>query len=145
MKHRSSAIPYVGWMALFVVAPVVIIVVYALTNASGGFTLENFSSMGNYVSVFTRSFWLALISTLICLLIGYPVAYILSKERPRVQRILLMLIMLPMWMNFLLRTYAWMSILENTGLLNRLLTAIGLPTLNIINTPSAVVIGMVYN
>ncbi len=145
MKLRSAAIPYVGWMALFVVAPVVIIVVYALTNAAGGFTLENFSSMGNYISVFIRSFWLALISTFICLLIGYPVAYILSKERPRIQRILLMLIMLPMWMNFLLRTYAWMSILEKTGLLNQLLSAVGLPILNIINTPSAVVIGMVYN
>ncbi len=80
-----------------------------------------------------------------CLILGYPVAYILSKERPRVQRVLLMLIMLPMWMNFLLRTYAWMSILENTGLLNRLLESLGLPTLHIINTPGAVVIGMVYN
>jgi spermidine/putrescine transport system permease protein len=81
----------------------------------------------------------------VCLILGYPVAYILSKERPRVQRVLLMLIMLPMWMNFLLRTYAWMSILENTGLLNRLLESLGLPTLHIINTPGAVVIGMVYN
>jgi spermidine/putrescine transport system permease protein len=132
-------------MALFVLTPVVIILVYALTNSAGSLTLDNFSSIGVYISVFIRSFFLALISTLICLLIGYPVAFILSKERPRVQRILLMLIMLPMWMNFLLRTYAWMSILEKTGLLNRLLTAIGLPTLNVINTPSAVVIGMVYN
>ena len=145
MRLRTLSIPYVGWMALFVVTPVVIILVYALTNSSGGFSFANFLSMGSFVSVFIRSFWLALISTLICLLIGYPVAYILSKERPRIQRFLLMLIMLPMWMNFLLRTYAWMSILENTGLLNRLLSTVGLPTLNIINTPSAVVIGMVYN
>ena len=145
MKLRSLSIPYVGWMALFVVTPVVIMLVYSLTNSSGEFTFENFSSMGDYVSVFLRSFWLALISTAVCLLIGYPVAYILSRERLRVQRLLLMLIMLLMWMNFLLRTYAWMSILENTGLLNRLLTTVGLPTLNIINTPGAVVIGMVYN
>jgi spermidine/putrescine transport system permease protein len=145
MKLRSLSIPYVGWMALFVVAPVIIILVYALTNTEGSITFGNFASMGDYISVFIRSFWLALISTVICLLIGYPVAFILSKERPRVQRFLLMLIMLPMWMNFLLRTYAWMSILENTGLLNRLLTAVGLPTLHIINTPGAVVVGMVYN
>ena len=102
-------------MALFVVTPVVIMLVYSLTNSSGEFTFENFSSMGDYVSVFLRSFWLALISTAVCLLIGYPVAYILSRERLRVQRLLLMLIMLPMWMNFLLRTYAWMSILRIPG------------------------------
>ena len=145
MKLRSLAIPYVGWMALFVVAPVVIILVYAVTNASGALSFASFSKMTDYLTVFARSFLLAAESTVICILIGYPVAYVLAKERPRVQRILLMLVMLPMWMNFLLRTYAWMSILENTGLLNRLLTALGLPTLNIINTPTAVVIGMVYN
>jgi spermidine/putrescine transport system permease protein len=145
MKTRTFAIPYVGWMALFVAAPIVIIVAYAFTSAGGGVTLSNFTKMGGYISVFLRSFILAAISTGLCLLVGYPVAYILAKERPRVQRILLMLIMLPMWMNFLLRTYAWMSILENTGLLNRLLTAVGLPALNIINTPTAVVIGMIYN
>lgn len=145
MKLRSLSIPYVGWMALFVVAPVIIILVYALTNSSGNFSFDNFSKMGDYVSVFARSFLLAIISTALCLAIGYPVAYILSRERPRIQRVLLMLIMLPMWMNFLLRTYAWMSILENTGLLNRLLTSIGLPAVNIINTNGAVVIGMVYN
>ncbi len=145
MRLRSFSIPYVGWMALFVVTPVIIIVVYAFTNAGGGLTFENFSKMGSYISVFGRSLLLAAVSTVICLLIGYPVAYILSKERPRIQRFLLMLIMLPMWMNFLLRTYAWMSILENTGLLNRFLAFIGLPTVNIINTSGAVVIGMVYN
>ena len=95
--------------------------------------------------MFLRSFWLAFVSTVICIVLGYPLAFILAREGPRVQRLMMMLIMLPMWMNFLLRTYAWMSILENTGLLNRLLSSIGLPTLNIINTPTAVVIGMVYN
>ena len=145
MKHRTLAIPYVGWMALFVVAPVIIVLVYAVTNSDGALSLESFSKMGDYITVFSRSFLLAMISTAICLLIGYPVSYILAKEKARVQRVLLMLIMLPMWMNFLLRTYAWMSILENTGLLNRLLTAVGLPAVSIINTPAAVVIGMVYN
>ena len=142
-KHFS--IPYVVWMAIFVIAPLVIVVVYAFTAADGSFTFSNYENILDYSAVFGRSFLLAIIATLICLLIGYPVSYALSKEGPRFQKIALMLIMLPMWMNFLLRTYAWMSILENTGLLNKLLSAIGLPTLSIINTPAAVVIGMVYN
>ena len=145
MKPRHFSIPYIVWMGIFVVTPIVFVLGYAFTTAGGELTLANFSEMGRFFSVFLRSFWLAFISTAICILIGYPVAYILSKEGQRVQRLMLMLIMLPMWMNFLLRTYAWMSILENTGLLNRFLAFIGLPALSIINTPAAVVIGMVYN
>ena len=159
MKNKRAlfAVPYVGWMALFVVAPIVMVVIYAFSTADGGFTLENFLDMGTYASVFTRSFWLALLATVICLLIGYPAAYMISKEGPRFQRIAMMLIMLPMWMNFLLRTYSWMSILENTGLLNRLFAAIGVFDLvnrvtgsniayfTMINTQGAVVLGMVYN
>ena len=145
MKARHFAYPYVGWMAVFVVAPIILVIVYAFTTSAGAPTLMNFSTMGSYAQVFIRSFWLSAISTVVCIIIGYPVAYILSKEGVRVQRIMIMLIMLPMWMNFLLRTYAWMSILENTGLLNRFLTFIGLPAIRIINTQAAVVIGMVYN
>ena len=159
MKNKRSlfAVPYVGWMALFVVAPIIMVVIYAFTTAEGGFTFENFSSMGTYAAVFTRSFWLALLATLICLLIGYPAAYFISRESPRFQRIAMMLIMLPMWMNFLLRTYSWMSVLENNGLLNRFFSAIGLIGLvnnlfgtnfeyfPMINTQGAVVLGMVYN
>ena len=145
MKPRHFSIPYVVWMAVFVIAPIILVMVYAFSTSDGDPTLQNFSAMGRFAAVFIRSFRLAFISTVICIIIGYPVAYILSKEGQRVQRLMIMLIMLPMWMNFLLRTYAWMSILENTGLLNRLLSAIGLPTLSIINTPTAVVIGMVYN
>ncbi len=145
MKLKYLSVPYIIWMAFFVVTPIILVVIYAFTTADGAFTFSNFKNMGEYVSVFGRSFLLAIIATVICLLIGYPISYILSKEGPRLQRVCLMLIMLPMWMNFLLRTYAWMSILENTGLLNRLLSFLGLPTLNIINTPSAVILGMVYN
>ena len=159
MKNKRAlfAVPYVGWMALFVVAPIVMVVIYAFTTADGGVTMENFASMGTYASVFTRSFWLAILATLICLLIGYPAAYFISREGPRFQRIAMMLIMLPMWMNFLLRTYSWMSVLENNGLLNRFFSAIGLFTLinnifgteleyfTMINTQGAVVLGMVYN
>ena len=156
-RNKLFSIPYVIWMALFVVAPIILVVLYAFTAADGGFTLANFTRMGNYIGVFVRSFWLALVATAICLVIGYPIAYLISKESKRFQRISMALIMLPMWMNFLLRTYAWMSILENTGLLNRFFSAIGLIDLvngilgtnmthfNMINTPGAVVLGMVYN
>ena len=156
-KRAIFAVPYVGWMALFVVTPIIMVVIYAFSTAEGGFTLENFMDMGTYASVFARSFWLALLATAICLLIGYPAAYFISKEGPRFQRIAMMLIMLPMWMNFLLRTYSWMSVLENNGLLNRFFAAIGLFDLinqvtgsnlayfTMINTQGAVVLGMVYN
>ena len=125
-KRALFVIPYVGWMTLFVVAPIIIVVIYALTTAGGEFTLSNFARMGTYTSVFVRSFELAIIATLICLLIGYPLAYVMAKEGPRFQRIAMVLIMLPMWMNFLLRTYAWMSLLENNGLLNQAFSALGI-------------------
>ena len=159
MKRNLSrlTIPYVIWMALFVVAPIIMVVIYAFTSAEGGFTFANFASMGTYAVVFTRSFKLALIATIVCLLIGYPVSYMMSKEGPGFQRIAMVLIMLPMWINFLLRTYSWMSILENNGLLNQLFQKIGLISLYngifgtnleffpMLNTQGAVVLGMVYN
>ncbi len=159
MKPKLSrfAIPYVVWMALFVVAPIVLVVVYAFSNDLGGFTLENFSRMGTYAVVFGRSFKLALIATFICLLIGYPVSYVMSKEGEKFQQAAMVLIMLPMWINFLLRTYSWMSILENNGLLNQFFQKIGLIALYnrlfgaellyfpMMNTQGAVVLGMVYN
>ena len=168
MRNKLSwfAVPYVVWMALFVVAPIIMVVIYAFSTADGGFTLANFTRMGTYTVVFTRSFRLALIATLVCLLIGYPISYIMSKEGPRFQRAGMVLIMLPMWMNFLLRTYSWMSILENNGLLNQFFQNIGLIDLynqiamhlaadpaayepithfQMLNTQGAVVLGMVYN
>ena len=159
MRNKLSlfAVPYVVWMALFVVAPIIMVVFYAFSSAEGGFTLQNFTSMGTYAVVFGRSFKLALIATIVCLLIGYPVSYMMSKEGPRFQRVAMVLIMLPMWINFLLRTYSWMSILENNGLLNRLFQAIGIIDLYngifgtsleffpMLNTQGAVVLGMVYN
>ena len=159
MKRNLSrlTIPYVIWMALFVVAPIIMVVIYAFSSAEGGFTFANFASMGTYAVVFGRSFKLALIATAVCLLIGYPVSYMMSKEGPGFQRIAMVLIMLPMWINFLLRTYSWMSILENNGLLNQLFQKIGLISLYnsifgtnleffpMLNTQGAVVLGMVYN
>ena len=130
-KRAWFAVPYVIWMALFVVIPILIMAVYAITTADPAtnefvLTAGNFTGMGLYLNVFLRSFWLALLATLVCLLIGYPVSYWMAKEGPRFQRVAMALIMLPMWMNFLLRTYSWMSILENNGLLNQLFRAIGL-------------------
>ena len=153
MKSKLSwfAVPYVAWMALMVVIPILIMVVYSFTTAEFEGTLDNFAEMGAYTSVFLRSFRLALIATLVCLLIGYPVSYWMAHEGPGFQRVAMALIMLPMWMNFLLRTYSWMSILENNGLLNQLFRAVGLLELlgveyiPMINTPGAVVLGMVYN
>ena len=131
---------------MFVIAPLALIVVFALTDAdSGGFTARNFVDMLKFAPVFGRSLWLAFLATVICLAIGFPVAYVISKEKPGIAAIAVILFMLPMWMNFLLRTYAWMSILENNGLLNQFLSMAGLPALNIINTNKAVVLGMVYN
>ena len=144
-KYKLPAVPYVVWMAIFVVVPIILIVIYAFTNAQGEVTLQNFANMGEYTRVFTRSMYLALVATLICLVIGYPVAYVLSKMGPTMQRVCMLVIMLPMWINFLLRTYAWMSLLENTGLINRLLGLLGLPGISIINTQGAVILGMVYN
>ena len=159
MKNKLSrfAVPYVVWMAIFVVAPIIIMVVYAFSNTDGGFTLDNFVQMGGYAAVFGRSFKLALIATAICLLIGYPVSYFLSREGASFQKIAMVLIMLPMWMNFLLRTYSWMTILENNGLLNQLFQKLGIIALynsvtgssveyfSMMNTQGAVVLGMVYN
>lgn len=145
MKAKYASIPYVIWIAIFVVVPLILIVIYAFTTRDGVFTLDNFRNMGDNTPVFVRSIVLAVAATAICILLGYPIAYIISKFGSRAQVVCIMLIMLPMWMNFLLRTYAWMSILENTGLLNRLLELLRLPTVNIINTQGAVVLGMVYN
>lgn len=161
-QKKAFAYPYVLWMAVFVVVPILLIMVYAFTKGSS-FSLENFSGMLTYAPVFGRSLWLAFLATVICLLIGYPVALAMSRLSPAAQKIVLMLLMLPMWINFLLRTYAWMSILENTGLLNRLFGSIGVFDLvngvgsllsadyvpidhfQMINTGGAVVLGMVYN
>ncbi len=159
MKNKLSrfAVPYVVWMAIFVVAPIVIMVIYAFSGAEGGFTLDNFVQMGGYAAVFGRSFKLAFIATAICLLVGYPVSYLLSREGERFRRTAMVLIMLPMWMNFLLRTYSWMTILENNGLLNQLFQHLGIISLynrltgseleyfTMIDTQGAVVLGMVYN
>lgn len=148
LKSKSSrwlAGPYLVWMAIFTVVPLFIVIWYAMTNADDQFTFDNLTQIGRYSSVFARSLILAAISTVICLVMAFPVGYFLSRLRANKQHIMLMLIMLPMWMNFLLRTYAWMSLLEDNGLINNMLAAVGLPRIHMINTAGAVVLGMVYN
>ena len=151
LKKRSSPIsqiagsPYIFWSVLFIIVPLIMVAYYALTNSDGAFTLDNLSHLGTYADTFLLSIWLGLIATVICLVVAYPLAFILANSGAKRQRTMVMLIMLPMWMNFLLRTYSWMTILEDTGLINTFLTNIGFEPLQLINTRGAVVLGMVYN
>ncbi|MBO7740211.1 MAG: ABC transporter permease [Clostridia bacterium] len=152
MKKRSllgkaPAAPYLVWSVLFIIAPLIFVAYYAFTDKDGHFTTENFGSLATaeYAEIFLRSACFAFLATIICLVIAYPVAYYISKTSPKTQKILMVLVMLPMWMNFLIRTYSWMAILEDTGLLNTALGYIGLGPYHMINTSGAVILGMVYN
>lgn len=142
---KIAAAPYLVWMVLFIILPLILVIIFAFTDNDGMFTLNNFSDVVDLGRIFARSFLLAIISSIICLLLGYPAALALSRIKKSRQSIIMMLMVLPMWMNFLLRTYSLITIIDTNGLLNQLLNLIGLPSLNIINTPAAVLIGMVYN
>ena len=146
MKSKRLMMPYVAWMLIFTIIPLGVVVYFAFTDSiTGQFTLENLSNIGIYMPIFMRSIFLALISAAICLLIGYPVAYTIAQASPKRQRFLSMLIMLPMCMSFLLRTLAWVAMLEDTGIINSFITAIGLEPLPLIRNNGAVILGMVYN
>ena len=142
---RWAAAPYLLWMTIFIVMPLFIVIGYALTTSEGHFTLQNLTQLGRYTSVFARSLLLAAEATVICLVLAFPVGYFLSRLRANKQHVMLMIVMLPMWMNFLLRTYAWMTLLEKNGLINRFFGLFGLGPFEMINTSGAVVLGMVYN
>ena len=154
--------PYSLWSLLFILVPLVFIAYYAFTDNQFNFTTENitrfFTATSNmvqddgstkevrtYVLIFMRSLKLAVISTAICLLMGYPIAYIMSRAKEKTQKTMMTLIMIPMWMNFLIRTYAWMTILQDTGIMNTLLGKIGIGPIQVIGTETAVIIGMVYD
>lgn len=146
MKNKLLAAPYIVWMVLFTLIPLGIVFYYALTDSmTGQFTLANLASIGTYLPIFLRSIWLSLFASLICLVIGYPVAYFIAQCKPLTQRFLEMLIMLPMCMSFLLRTLAWVAMLEDTGIINNFIRSIGLSPLPLIRTNGAVILGMVYN
>lgn len=143
MKLKRPSVPYITWMVIFTLIPIFLIMYYALTDKSGGFSLEAFSKALGYSDVFLRSLWIALISTVICLVLAYPLGYIMSRQKRSVQNALTMLIMIPMWMNFLLRIYAWVTLLQNNGPIDTLLSLLGIHV-TLIGNQGAVILGMVY-
>lgn len=160
--EHLSLTPYTIWAVLFILVPLVFVAYYAFTDDNFAFTLENiqrfFVSTSNiiqedgstqevrtYLLIFWRSLKLAIISTAICLVLAYPLAYIMARAKPRTQKVFLTIIMIPMWMNFLIRTYAWMTILQDTGIMNGFLAKLGIGPFHVIGTEAAVVIGMVYD
>lgn len=133
-------------MALFTIVPLAIVAYFAFTDSqTGEFTMKNIANLGNYMPILIKSIWLALISSLICLVIGYPVAYYIAGRNETTQRFLYMLVMLPMCISFLLRTLAWVALTEDTGIINNIITALGMEPLPLIRNNGAVVLGMVYN
>ena len=155
MKNRNknlsfAAYPYVVWSAIFIVIPLLLIVFFSFTSKVDGrfvFSFENFQRLFEpiYFTVFIRSIWLAVLSTVSCLILGYPIAYIISKLPIKRRNMLILLFILPMWMNFLLRTYAWMAILGRDGLINTILSYIGIGPIKMLYTDGAILLGMVYN
>ena len=148
-KTRSAAAPFGVWMTLFTLVPLGIVLWFAFTDKEGRFTVQNLSAILDYAGTFGLSIGLGAVATVVCLLLAYPLAYSISRSGERVQRTMVMIIMLPMCMNFLLRTYAWMTLLEDNGLINQFFRLLGLlgpeESLHMINTNGAVVLGMVYN
>ena len=162
LADRAALMPYGIWAALFVIVPLIFVAYYAFTDVNFQFTLENIqrfftatssivqddgssAEVRTYLLIFWRSLKLAIISTLVCLVLAYPLAYIMARAEPKVQKTFMTIIMIPMWMNFLIRTYAWMTILQDKGIFNNILSALHLPGVHIIGTEAAVVIGMVYD
>lgn len=145
MKTKIPAIPYLIWTLVFILVPLVLVIYFAFTNQRGDFTIKNFADVSTFAPVIMRSVMLAFVATLVCLILAYPLSYYISRQNKTVQHALIMLVMLPMWMNFLLRTYAWMTILEQNGLINKALIFFGFSPVKLINTQWAVLIGMIYN
>ena len=143
MKSRKPTIPYLIWMVVFTLIPLVTIIIYAFTDKSGSFSFEPFMKAFFYGDVFVRSLWIALVSTFICIVLAYPMAYIMSRCKPRTQSLLVMLVTVPMWMNFLLRIYAWVILLQNNGPIDTALSLLGIHT-TLIGNQGAVILGMVY-
>lgn len=143
--NRWVASPYLVWSVIFIVVPLLMVAYYAFTDASGKFTMANLLVLAQYKEVFLISIWYAFLATLISLVLAYPLAYIMARMKGASQSIVIILIMLPMWMNFLIRTYSWITILANKGILNQLFSMLGIGPVQMINTPGAVILGMVYN
>ncbi len=147
MNRKLLSAPFIFWSALFIIIPLGMVFYYGLTDKSGAFTLENIAAIAT--PEHSKALWeavkLSVLSTIICVILAYPLAMILSNLNVNQNSFIILIFVLPMWMNFLLRTLAWQTLLEKTGVINSILKALNLPTLNIINTPTAIVLGMVYN
>ncbi|MBQ7357922.1 MAG: ABC transporter permease [Clostridia bacterium] len=143
--QKAAAVPHIMWVIMFIAAPMLFVLYFALTDAEGKFSFSNIAELSKYGNVFILSIAFALIATVICLLIGYPLAYFMSRQSERAQKILMVLVMLPMWCNLLIRTYALMALLDNGGLLNSLLVKLGLDKVSIVGTNFGVILGMVYD
>lgn len=137
--------PYLVWAILFIIAPLIMVLYYALTDSTGAFTFNNITALPEYTATILLSILYGVFATLICLVIGYPFAYFLTKTKMSLQRVFFLMVMIPMWMNFLIRTYSWMTILGDSGIINTILNLMGLKSLELINTGGAVILGMVYN
>lgn len=145
LTKKLTSAPYLVWAAIFIIVPLIFVLIYSVTDSQGNFTLEFISDIGKYKDVMLNSIWLGFIATVISLVIAYPLAYIMARTTANVQRTMMILVMLPMWMNLLIRTYSMMIIMQDTGIINNLLSSLNLPTVHMINTQGAVVFGMVYN
>lgn len=150
MKKSSFAqkimnAPYIIWSVLFIIAPLIMVIYYAFTDAEGNATLNNIAQIGDYTATFVLSISYGAIATLLCLVISYPFAYFLAQSKASFQRTAVMLVMLPMWMSFLIRTYSWITILGESGVINRFLGVFGIEPFHMLNTGGAVILGMVYN
>lgn len=150
MKKRSflegfAAVPHIVWSLLFIVAPLIFVIYFAFTDTYGNFTTDNISLLSSYAHIFVLSVCFALIATVICLLIGYPLAFGISRLKPSTQKLVILLLMLPMWVSLLIRTYSLMALLDNGGLLNSLLVKLGMEKVKIVGTSGAVILGMVYD
>lgn len=143
--QKLAAVPLTVWTVMFIAAPMLFVLYFAFTDAEGHFSFSNIADLGQYTNVFILSIAFALIATAVCLVIGYPLAYFMSRQSPKAQKVLMVLIMLPMWCNLLIRTYALMALLDNGGLLNSLLCKLGLDPLPIVGSYFGVILGMVYD
>jgi spermidine/putrescine transport system permease protein len=143
--QKVAVAPHVVWTVMFIIAPMLFVLYFAFTDADGNFTLSNITAIDQYRNTILLSIAFALIATVVCLLLGYPLAYFMSRTSPRTQKILMVLLMLPMWCNLLIRTYALMALLDNGGLLNSFLESIGLSRLSVVGTNFGVILGMIYD
>ena len=146
-KRKILAAPYISWSVIFIIVPLCMIFYYGLTDRSGAFSLENIIAIASvgHARALWRSIFLSVISTFLCFILAYPLAMILTGMKKNQHSFIILIFILPMWMNFLLRTLAWQTLLEKTGVINNILTFFGLPRLKLINTSYAIVLGMVYN